>query len=144
MPILDTVTVEFLQKAGLLYPQSSYWYLLWHIMNLRPILIKYFIYLSVCFFICMFAAYLPIQTSPNWPAPNLFTIFNVSLGISHSSWAQGLWGAEDLQGLPSLWHKPSADPTNIYSTGQVKLFWFWVVTYYFHILIIKLCGVWTK
>lgn len=54
--------------------------------------------------------FLPIHTSPNWPAPSLFTIFRVSLGISHSSWAQGLWGAMVLQGLPSLWHKPSADP----------------------------------
>lgn len=57
-----------------------------------------------------FFCFLPIHTSPNWPAPSLLTIFRVSLGISHSSWAQGLWGVVDLQGLPSLWHKPSAVP----------------------------------
>ncbi len=51
--------------------------------------------------------FLPIHTSPNWPAPSFFTIFTVSLGISHSSWSQGLWGAAVWQGLPSLWHKPS-------------------------------------
>lgn len=67
-----------------------------------------------------YTTYLPIQTSPNCPAPSFFTIFNVSLGISHSSWPQGLWGAADLQGVPSLWHRPSADPANVQSKNRWK------------------------
>ena len=51
--------------------------------------------------------YLPIQTSPNCPDPSFLTSLRDCRGISHSSWAQGFWGARLTQGWVSLWHKPS-------------------------------------
>ena len=53
------------------------------------------------------ATYSPIQTSPNCPDPSFLTSLRDCRGISHSSWAQGFWGARLTQGWVSLWHNPS-------------------------------------
>lgn len=74
-------------------------------------------YDSVGFFVLWVSvSILPIHTSPNWPAPSFLSILNVCLGISHSSCAQGSWGALTLQGAYSFRHRPSGVPA---------LKWFW-------------------
>lgn len=50
---------------------------------------------------------LPSQTSPNCPAPSLFSILRDSRGISQASFSQGFWGLEDTQGTVSFWQSPS-------------------------------------
>ena len=50
---------------------------------------------------------LPIQTSPNCPAPSFFSILRDSRGISQASFSQGFWGLEDMQGTVSFWQSPS-------------------------------------
>lgn len=54
--------------------------------------------------------HLPIQTSPNCPAPSLRSSFRDSRGISHSSCHQGFCGALDWHGFTSFVHSPSASP----------------------------------
>lgn len=49
----------------------------------------------------------PIQTSPNCPDPSFRTSLRDCLGISHSSCAQGFFGAGLTQGRVNFWHKPS-------------------------------------
>lgn len=63
--------------------------------------------------------HLPIHTSPNWPLPSFFTSFRASRGISHSSWAQGLWGTRDVQGAVRRWHSPSPFSARGQSTAQL-------------------------
>lgn len=50
---------------------------------------------------------LPIQTSPNCPAPSFFSSLRDSRGISQASFSQGFWGLEDMQGTVSFWQSPS-------------------------------------
>lgn len=54
--------------------------------------------------------HLPIQTSPNCPAPSFCSSFRDSRGISHSSCHQGFCGALDWHGFISFVHNPSASP----------------------------------
>lgn len=50
---------------------------------------------------------LPIQTSPNCPAPSFFSSLRDSRGISQASFSHGFWGLEDTQGTVSFWQSPS-------------------------------------
>lgn len=50
---------------------------------------------------------LPIQTSPNWPAPRRLSSFRDSRGISQASFSQGFWGLGLRQGVVRDWHNPS-------------------------------------
>lgn len=53
---------------------------------------------------------LPIQTSPNWPAPSFFTNLIDSRGISHASLSHGFWGLGLIQAFSNFLHKPSDCP----------------------------------
>lgn len=61
---------------------------------------------------------LPIQTSPNCPAPSLFSSLRDSRGISQASFSHGFWGLEDRQGTDSFWHSPSF-PSETESRGHL-------------------------
>lgn len=50
---------------------------------------------------------LPIQTSPNCPAPSFFSSSRDSRGISQASFSHGFWGLADTQGTVSFWQSPS-------------------------------------
>lgn len=50
---------------------------------------------------------LPIQTSPNCPAPSFFSSLRDSRGISQASFSHGFWGLGDTQGTVSFWQSPS-------------------------------------
>ena len=62
---------------------------------------------------------LPIQTSPNCPAPSFFSILRDSRGISQASFSQGFWGLEDTQGTVSFWQSPSL-PSGTEPPGQLR------------------------
>lgn len=57
--------------------------------------------------ICFKGINLPIQTSPNWPAPSFFTNLIDSRGISHASLSHGFWGLGLIHAFSNLLHKPS-------------------------------------
>lgn len=66
---------------------------------------------------------LPIQTSPNCPAPSFFSSSRDSRGISQASFSHGFWGLEDTQGTVSFWQSPSLPSGSelLVSRGQPAL-----------------------
>lgn len=66
---------------------------------------------------------LPIQTSPNCPAPSFFSSLRDSRGISQASFSHGFCGLEDTQGTVSFWQSPSlpSGTEPLVSRGQPAL-----------------------
>lgn len=50
---------------------------------------------------------LPIQTSPNWPAPSRLSILRDDLGISQASFSHGFSGLGLRHALVRVWQRPS-------------------------------------
>lgn len=66
---------------------------------------------------------LPIQTSPNCPAPSFFSSLRDSRGISQASFSHGFCGLGDTQGTVSFWQSPSlpSGTEPLVSRGQPAL-----------------------
>lgn len=62
---------------------------------------------------------LPIQTSPNCPAPSFFTNLIDSRGISHASLSHGFWGLGLIQAFSNFLHRPS-DCSGFQSKNKIQ------------------------
>ena len=65
----------------------------------------------------------PIQTSPNCPAPSLFSSLSDDRGISHASFSHGFSGLGLRHGLVRVWQRPS--PCSGINRNNISWFSLW-------------------